>query len=98
MLGSAAVAGRRLLVADLDANRAANRLGAGVGQLARARASVEGGELGEHREVEPGDDREAFEEAYQSLKKRIEAFLALPLETMTPQEAAVAARRTHTGE
>ncbi|MBK8121116.1 MAG: arsenate reductase ArsC [Sulfuritalea sp.] len=42
--------------------------------------------------------REAFEEAYQSLKKRIEAFLALPLETMTPQEAAVAARRIHTGE
>lgn len=42
--------------------------------------------------------REAFEEAYQSLRKRIEAFLALPLETMTPQEAAVAARRIHTGE
>ena len=42
--------------------------------------------------------REAFEEAYQSLKKRIEAFLALPLETMTPQEAALAARRIHSGE
>ena len=42
--------------------------------------------------------REAFEEAYQSLKKRIEAFLALPLETMTPQEAALAARRIHGGE
>ena len=42
--------------------------------------------------------REAFEEAYQSLKKRIEAFLALPLETMTPQESALAARRIHTGE
>ena len=42
--------------------------------------------------------REAFEEAYQSLKKRIEAFLALPLETMTPQEAALAARQIHTGD
>lgn len=41
--------------------------------------------------------REAFEEAYQSLRKRIEAFLALPLETMTPQESALAARRIHTG-
>ena len=42
--------------------------------------------------------REAFEEAYQSLRKRIEAFLALPLETMTPQESALAARRIHTEE
>jgi len=42
--------------------------------------------------------REAFEEAYQSLRKRIEAFLALPLETMTPEESALAARRIHTGE
>ena len=42
--------------------------------------------------------REAFEEAYQSLKKRIEAFLALPLETMTPRESALAARRIHAGE
>ena len=42
--------------------------------------------------------REAFEETYQSLKKRIEAFLALPLETMTPQESALAARRIHSGE
>jgi arsenate reductase len=41
--------------------------------------------------------REAFEEAYQSLKNRIEGFLALPLETMTPQESALAARRIHTG-
>ncbi len=48
--------------------------------------------------VEPMEARrEAFEEAYQSLKKRIEAFLALPLETMTPQESALAARRIHTG-
>ena len=42
--------------------------------------------------------RAAFEQAYQSLKQRIEAFLALPLETMTPQESALAARRIHTGE
>jgi len=42
--------------------------------------------------------RAAFEQAYQSLKQRIEAFLALPLETMTPQDAALAARRIHTGE
>ena len=42
--------------------------------------------------------RAAFEQAYQSLEKRIRAFLALPLETMTPQEAALAARRIHTGE
>ena len=45
----------------------------------------------------PAARREAFEEAYRSLKKRIEAFLALPLETMTPQESALAARRIHTG-
>jgi len=49
--------------------------------------------------VEPMEARrEAFEQAYQSLKQRIEAFLALPLETMTPQESALAARRIHTGE
>ena len=42
--------------------------------------------------------REAFEEAYQSLKKRIDAFLALPLETMTPQEVTQAARQIHTGD
>jgi arsenate reductase len=48
--------------------------------------------------VEPIEARrEAFEEAYQSLRQRIEAFLALPLETMTPQESALAARRIHTG-
>ncbi|MFH1871785.1 MAG: arsenate reductase ArsC [Pseudomonadota bacterium] len=39
--------------------------------------------------------RAAFEQAYQSLRQRIEAFLALPLESMTPQEAAQAARRIH---
>ncbi|MDP2811922.1 MAG: arsenate reductase ArsC [Rhodocyclaceae bacterium] len=41
--------------------------------------------------------REAFEEAYQSLKKRIEAFLALPLETMSRDEILAAARRIHSG-
>ena len=49
--------------------------------------------------VEPIEARrEAFESAYQSLRNRIEAFLALPLEAMTPQQAALAARRIHTGE
>ena len=49
--------------------------------------------------VEPIEARrEAFEEAYQSLKKRIEAFLALPLETMTPEKSVLAARRIHAGE
>jgi len=48
--------------------------------------------------VEPLEARrEAFEEAYQSLKQRIEAFLALPLETMSPEKSALAARRIHTG-
>ena len=42
--------------------------------------------------------RAAFEQAYQSLKKRIEAFLALPLETMTPEKSVLAARRIHTGD
>jgi hypothetical protein len=46
--------------------------------------------------VEPLEARrEAFEVAYQSLKKRIEAFLALPLETMSRDESALAARRIH---
>lgn len=46
--------------------------------------------------VEPIEARRvAFEAAYQSLRKRIEAFLALPLERMTPQESALAARRIH---
>ena len=46
--------------------------------------------------------REAFETAYQSLRRRIEAFLALPLETMSREEfpegrraLALAARRIH---
>ena len=49
--------------------------------------------------VEPLEARRAaFEDAYQSLKKRIEAFLALPLETMSREEALAAARRIHTGD
>lgn len=46
--------------------------------------------------VEPLEVRRAaFEEAYQSLKRRVEAFLALPLETMTAAEAKVAAQAIH---
>jgi arsenate reductase len=49
--------------------------------------------------VEPMEARrEAFEQAYQSLKKRIEAFLALSLETMSREEIVVAARHIHTGD
>lgn len=48
--------------------------------------------------VEPPEARrEAFEEAYRSLKRRIEAFLALPLETMRREEIVAAARRIHEG-
>lgn len=48
--------------------------------------------------VEPMEARRvAFETAYQSLSQRVTAFLALPLETMTPQESAQAARRIHAG-
>lgn len=39
--------------------------------------------------------RAAFEAAYQALKQRIAAFLALPLETMTREEIVAAARRIH---
>jgi arsenate reductase len=47
--------------------------------------------------VEPMEARRvAFEGAYQSLKKRIEAFLALPLETMNRDEVLAAARKIHT--
>lgn len=42
--------------------------------------------------------REAFETAYQELRRRIEAFLALPLETMTRDEAVAAARRIHAAD
>ncbi len=46
--------------------------------------------------VEPMEARrEAFEQAYQSLKQRIEAFLALPLESMTRDDVLAAARRIH---
>lgn len=46
--------------------------------------------------VEPMEARrEAFETAYQSLRKRIEAFLALPLESMSREEAMTAARKIH---
>ncbi|MDP2793123.1 MAG: arsenate reductase ArsC [Sulfurisoma sp.] len=37
--------------------------------------------------------RAAFEDAYQSLKQRIAAFLALPLESMSRDEVLAAARR-----
>lgn len=46
--------------------------------------------------VEPIEARrEAFETAYRQLKRRIEAFLALPLESMSREEAIAAARRIH---
>jgi arsenate reductase len=46
--------------------------------------------------VEPLEARrEAFEQAYQSLHKRITAFLALPLETMQRDDILAAARRIH---
>jgi len=49
--------------------------------------------------VEPIEARRvAFEEAYQSLKKRIEAFLALPLESMSREEVLAAARHIHVGD
>ena len=48
--------------------------------------------------VEPIEARRrAFEEAYQSLKIRIEAFLALPLETMERDAILTAARSIHEG-
>jgi arsenate reductase len=42
--------------------------------------------------------RAAFEAAYQALKGRVEAFLALPLESMSRDEALAAARRIHDRE
>ena len=46
--------------------------------------------------VEPLEARRAaFETAYRELKRRVEAFLALPLETMSREEAITAARRIH---
>ncbi len=46
--------------------------------------------------VEPLEARRAaFEQAYQSLHRRISAFLALPLETMSREKSALAARQIH---
>lgn len=46
--------------------------------------------------VEPIEARrEAFEIAYGELRRRIEAFLALPLESMTRDAAIAAARKIH---
>lgn len=46
--------------------------------------------------VEPMEARrEAFEIAYRLLRQRIEAFVALPIETMTTAEVAQAAKRIH---
>jgi arsenate reductase len=46
--------------------------------------------------VEPLEARRAaFETAYQELKRRVEAFLALPLETMSRDAAIAAARKIH---
>jgi len=46
--------------------------------------------------VEPIEARrEAFEKAYASLEKRIKAFLALDLETMSGKDVATAARLIH---
>lgn len=39
--------------------------------------------------------REAFEVAYAQLERRIRAFLALPLESMSPPDIQAAARRIH---
>jgi len=49
--------------------------------------------------VEPIEARRAaFEAAYQALKGRIAAFLALPLESMSREDALAAARRIHDRE
>lgn len=46
--------------------------------------------------VEPIEARrEAFEVAYRQLRARIAAFLALPLETMSADDATAAARKIH---
>lgn len=39
--------------------------------------------------------REAFEKAYQRLRQRVEAFVELPLETLSTAEIAAAARQIH---
>ena len=46
--------------------------------------------------IEPMETRrEAFEKAFRSLEKRIKAFLALDLETMSAKDVATAARLIH---
>lgn len=46
--------------------------------------------------IEPLAARQAaFEDAYRKLKQRIDAFVALPLESMSTAEIAAAARRIH---
>lgn len=46
--------------------------------------------------VEPLEARrEAFEKAYQLLRQRVEAFVELPLETLSTAEIAAAARQIH---
>lgn len=46
--------------------------------------------------VEPLEARrDAFETAYRQLERRVRAFLALPLETMTPEAITYAARHIH---
>lgn len=46
--------------------------------------------------VEPMEARRAaFETAYRQLERRVTAFLSLPLETMTREEAKAAARKIH---
>lgn len=48
--------------------------------------------------VEPLEARRAaFEEAYEALEKRVQAFLALPLESMDRNAVAAAARNIHQG-
>ncbi len=39
--------------------------------------------------------RAAFEDAYRKLRQRVEAFVALPLETLSAAEIAAAAKRIH---
>lgn len=46
--------------------------------------------------IEPLEARRtAFEEAYRKLRQRVEAFVALPLESMSAAEVAAAAKRIH---
>jgi arsenate reductase len=47
--------------------------------------------------TEPAAARAAFAEAYAALRGRVEALLALPLETMAPAEVVAAATEIHGG-